>query len=365
MRHIRAFAWLAALLLAVTPVAAGARTFVVNDAGADCDDTADFTTIQAAIDAAPAARITRVHVCPGTYAEHVVVEGFARLTLEGDPGARIEPPAVPTSPSIVRIVGPGKVTLRGFQIDGAGRFTGGGAAYGVNVIDASGTIEGNEILGIRPEPFVANLAHAINAVDNDPLDRERVVLKIRNNVLDGYGQIGIDVSDTASLRIEGNTFAGVGPTDVVSQLGVILRGVDRARVSGNHFSGHWFTPFRQAVGLYLEESSRVRIDRNDFTGDYEAISMNGAVSRNRATQNVVSGAAFGLTVAGSGVSERNVLSGNTVSGDGGVGVTAVTVGGATGTTVSGNTLTGFATFFDDFATDTRLSRNTCDGNSCP
>jgi parallel beta-helix repeat protein len=363
MRHTRASAWLAALLLAVAPATAGARTLYVNDGGADCAFTADFTTIQAALAAAPMERAKRIRVCAGTYAEHVVIEGFARLALEGEEGARIEPPDPPTASAIVRIVGPGKVTLRGFKIDGAGRFTGAGiTAYGVSVVDASGTIENNEVLGIRPTPFAASFSHAIHVVDNDPLDAARVVLKIRNNLLEGYGQIGIDASDAASLKIEGNTFTGAGPTDVNSQLGVILRGVARARVAGNHFSGHWYTPFRQAVGLYLEGSSRVRVEGNDFTGDYEAISINDAASRNRLSRNVVTGAVFGLSVDGTG--ERNVVSRNTVSGDGGMGVTAVTIG-ATATSVSGNTLTGFTTYFDDIGTETRFGRNLCDGNACP
>jgi hypothetical protein len=362
MRHAISAAFLSALLAA----GASARTFYVNDAGADCPATADFVTIQAAIDAAPAARVTRIHVCPGTYAEHILVESFARLTLEGEPGTVLVPPAVPTSSSIVRVLDSGKVTVRGFVIDGDGRFTGAGIfAYGIYVSDTSVTIEDNEIADIRPEPLAPSFTHAIHVVDDDPLDRDRVVLKIRNNVIHGYGQMGLDVSDAASLRLEGNTFTGAGPTDVESQLGAILRDVARARVAGNHFSDHWFTPYRAAAGLYLEGSSRVQIDGNDFTGDYEAITMNGPASRNRATRNVVSGAAFGLSVDGSEPSERNVLSRNTVSGAGGMGVTAVTVGGATGTSVSGNTLTGFATFFDDFGNETRFTGNTCDGNNCP
>ena len=367
MRHHGSLPLLAALLIAAgAPAAAGARTFTVNDAGADCASDADFTTIQAAVDAAPAGRVTRIHVCPGTYAEHVLVQGFARLTLEGESGARIVPPPVLASDTIVRVIDSGKVTIHGFSIDGDGRFTGAGIyAYGIYVADTSAIIEDNEIVGIRPEPFASSFAHAIGAVDNDPLDPDRVVLKIRDNVLEGYGQTGIDISAAASVRIERNTFAGRGPTDLESQLGVILREVPRGRVSGNHFSGHWFTPSRGAVGLYLEESSRMRVDRNDFTDDYEAISIYGAAHRNRATRNAVFGAAFGLTVDGDGTAERNVLSGNTVNGAGGMGVTAVTVGGATGTSVSGNAMAGFVAFFDDVAVMTRFAGNTCDGSACP
>jgi parallel beta-helix repeat protein len=365
MRPTRALASLTALVLAVVPATAGARTLYVNDAGADCSATAGFTTIQAAVDAAPAARATRIHVCPGTYAEHVAVNGFARLTLEGDEGARIEPPATPTSPSIVRIAGPGKVTLRGFKIDGAGRYTGAGiTVYGVEVVDASAIIEDNDILGIRPEPFASSFGHAIHVVDNDPLDAARIALKIRGNLLDGYGQMGIDASGAASLKIEGNSFTGAGPTDVAPQLGVILRGVGRARVAGNTFSNHWFTPFRQAVALYVEESSRVRIEGNDFFDNYEAVKLYGTASRNRVSRNLVANAAFGLTVDGTG--ERNVFSRNSVSGDGGMGVTAIEISsGAVATSLSGNTLSGFAQFFDDLGTETRLSHNTCNAAACP
>jgi hypothetical protein len=366
MRHHGSLPLLAALLIAAgAPAAADARTFTVNDAGADCASDADFTTIQAAVDAAPAARVTRIHVCPGTYAEHVLVQGFARLTLEGEPGARIVPPPALASDTIVRVIDSGKVTIRGFSIDGDGRFTGSGfSMYGIYLGNTSAIIEDNQIVGIRPEPFASNSGHAIHAFDDDPLDPDRVTLKIRDNVLEGYGQIGVDVSDAASVRIERNTFTGYGPTDLESQLGVILRQIPRGLVAGNHFSGHWFTPFRAAVGLYLEESSRVRVDRNDFTDDYEAIKFYGAAHRNRATRNAVFGAAFGLTVDGT-AAERNVLSRNTVNGAGGMGVTAVTVSGATDTTVTGNAMAGFVAFIDDVAVMTRFAGNTCDGNACP
>ena len=357
---------LAALLFAAAP-AAGARTLVVNDAGADCSLPAGYTTIQAAVDAATAERATRVHVCPGTYGELVHVDGFRRLTLEADPGARIEPPGPLSNGAIVEVVDSRKVEVRGFEIDGAGRFSGAGIfVYGVLFRDSSGSIEGNTITGIRPEPFAASFAHAIHVVDTDPGDAVPVKIRIRGNLLEDYGQMAMDVADAVSVRIEDNVMLGRGPISEL-QLGAILRQAARGRVSGNVISGHWYTTFRAASGLVLENSSRVRVERNSFDANDEAVSIDGPVHRNRVANNDVTGARFGVSLEGLAdePAEGNEVTGNRIGAAPGMGVTGVEISNASRTRVSGNDATGFATFVDDLGTDTKLSKNTCDGVPCP
>jgi parallel beta-helix repeat protein len=358
----------AALPLLLAASSAGARTLTVNDAGADCAATADHATIQAAVVAAAAERVTRIHVCPGTYAELVRIEGFRRLTLEADPGALVVPPGPVATGGIIEVVDSRRVDVRGFEIDGAGQFSGPSLyVYGVYYRDSSGSIEGNTITGIRPEPLEQSFAHAIQVLDADPADDTAVRVRIRGNQLQGYGQMGIEVSDAVSVRIEDNVLAGIGPTVTVTQLGVMLRRAERGRVAGNEIRAHWFTPFRAATGLYLEDSRRIRVDGNALDANYEAIYVSGDAHRNRIADNDVTGSLYGLSIDGLAATPaaRNEVTGNRIGGAGGAGDTTVTVQNADRTRISRNEATGFGTFLDDAGTETKVSRNTCDGLPCP
>jgi hypothetical protein len=219
---------LIALLLAA-PRGAAAATLYVNDAGGDCAFPAAHTTIQSAVDAAKLAGAKRIHVCPGDYAELVTIDGFGTLTLEADPGVTLRPPGPVASATLVDVRDSRRVVVRGFTLDGDGQFSGAGTSVrGISYLDTSGTIEGNSIFGIRPEPFTASFAHAIHVSDN--LGSVRIT--IRANTLGGYGQLGMDVT-ARSVKILDNVLAGSGPTDVVAQVGIILRNVTRGRVARN------------------------------------------------------------------------------------------------------------------------------------
>jgi parallel beta-helix repeat protein len=361
------------LLAAVLPIVlaaspAGARTLTVNDAGADCAVPADHTTIQAAVTAAAADRVTRIHVCPGTYAELVRIEGFRRLTLEADPGALVVPPGPVATGGIIEVVDSRKVDVRGFEIDGAGQFSGPSLyVYGVYYRDSSGSIEGNTISGIRPEPLEQSFAHAIQVLDADPADDVSVKIRIRGNRLEDYGQMGIEVDGAVSVRIEDNVLTGIGPTAATVQLGAIVRSTQKGRVTGNEFSGHWFTPFRAGTGLYLEEASRIRVERNVFDANDNGIHASGAAHRNRIADNDVTGSRFAVSVDGLAdtPAERNQVTGNRLGGAPGTGVTAVSISNAARTLVSRNETAAFAAFLDDTGTETRLSKNSCDGAPCP
>ena len=271
---------LAIALLLAAPRGAAAATLYVNDAGADCPVAADHTSIQAAVDAAKLGGAKRIHVCPGSYSELVRIDGFGRLTLEADPGVTLRPPGPVDSDTLLEVRDSRKVVVRGFTLDGDGQFAGTGIfARGIAYIDSSGTIEGNSVFGIRPEPFAASFSHAIHVTDNDGVVR----ITIRGNTLGTYGQLGMDVS-ARSVKILDNVLAGSGSTDVVPQAGIILRGVLRGRVAGNTIGYHWFTPFRAAAGIYLEESSGIRVEANSLLDNYsgiDVVSSTAPSSRNR------------------------------------------------------------------------------------
>jgi parallel beta-helix repeat protein len=357
---------LVALLLAA-PRAGAAATLYVNDAGADCAQPADHSSIQAAVDAAALGGGKRIHVCPGSYAELVSVDGFGRLTLEAEPGVTLRPPGPVSSHTLIDVRNSKKVVVRGFTLDGDGQFSGAGIyATGIGFVDASGTIEGNTILGIRPEPFAASLSHAIHVTDNEG----DVKITIRGNTLAGYGQLGMDVT-AHSVKILDNVLTGDGPTDVAPQAGIVLRDVQRGRVAGNVVDAHWFTPLRAAAGIYLGGAMRVRVDRNTLNDNYEGISVRSAALpsiRNTISNNDVLGAEFGIAVGGEAAApaDGNGITGNRVAGAGAGGTTGIEIGtDSLATRISGNEIDSFGAFVDDAGTGTKLKKNLCGGTACP
>lgn len=357
--------WIALLLAA--PRGAAAATLYVNDAGADCAFPAAYTTIQAAVEAAALGGAKRIHVCPGDYAELVSVDGFGKLTLEAEPGVTLRPPGPVGSSTLLEVRDSRKVVVRGFTLDGDGQFSGAGIfARGIAFVDSSGAIEGNTILGIRPEPFVASFAHAIHVTDNDG----DVRITIRGNTLGGYGQLGMDVT-ARSVKILDNVLTGDGPTDVIPQGGIILREIQAGRVADNVVDAHWYTPFRAATGIYLGESMRVRVERNTLNDDYEGISARSSTlpsSRNTISNNDVLGAQYGIAVGGEAAApaEGNRITGNRIGGVGGGGAKGIEIGtDSLSTRVSGNQIDAFAELVDDAGTGTKLKKNLCGGVPCP
>ena len=111
MRRLLTLA-LACALLSLTPTieVATARTnvYVVDDDGAQCGN-ADFATIGAAVAAAAAG--DRVRVCPGTYAERVLVD--KPLTIQGRPDGVAGLPCENTTDvdaAVVPVLGPPDAT---------------------------------------------------------------------------------------------------------------------------------------------------------------------------------------------------------------------------------------------------------------
>ena len=358
---------LAIALLLAAPRGAAAATLYVNDAGADCAVAADHTSIQAAVDAAKLGGAKRIHVCPGSYSELVRIDGFGRLTLEADPGVTLRPPGPVDSDTLLEVRDSRKVVVRGFTLDGDGQFAGTGIfARGIAYIDSSGTIEGNSVFGIRPEPFAASFSHAIHVTDNDGVVR----ITIRGNTLGSYGQLGMDVS-ARSVKILDNVLAGSGSTDVVPQAGIILRGVLRGRVAGNTIGYHWFTPFRAAAGIYLEESSGIRVEANSLLDNYsgiDVVSSTAPSSRNRVSHNDVDGSEYGIAVSGTMASpaEGNRITDNLVGGDADGGAKGIEIDGdVLSARIAGNAIDDFATPLEDLGAATKLKNNLCDGAACP
>src|SRR5437016_3876592 len=132
-----------------------ASTLIVDDDGRQCPG-AFYRTITAAVDAA--SDIVVIHVCPGTYAEQVVVTKSLRLL--GDDGTVIRPGPLAISASSVAggrpvtagiIIDAPRTFLRNLTVDLTGSEVSGCTLLlaGIYLRNASGVVDHVHVTGVR------------------------------------------------------------------------------------------------------------------------------------------------------------------------------------------------------------------------
>src|SRR5579864_7395097 len=243
-------------LLGVGPTASSGDPggpLVVAPLGSTMCPTAQFHTIQSAVNAAPAGSM--IKVCAGTYVEQVTIPTDG-LTLYSVPdlGAVIKAPAVMTSPkAIVRVNGASNVTIRHFTITGPGSGPCDSLEYGVRVDGGgSATITDNHITKIEDTPFGGcqnGVAVRIGQMFTGDVGSGSVV----HNTIDQYQKGGVVVDNAgSSAEVAFNDIEGVGPTILIAQNGIqISRGatgdVEHNTVSMNNYA----LPATDSVGILL------------------------------------------------------------------------------------------------------------------
>jgi len=263
-RHLRlgaAVLGLVAVSATVTSQPAQAQvTLVVDDDGkataSDCDASQKaFGSIQAAVDAA--APGSTILICPGTYAEQVVVT-TSNLTIRGVDQVRtvLRPTALPvdsgspiggtTRSSILLVHGATGVTVASLTIDGSAADGGAthfancaivGFTLGIYYRNSSGTVDSTHTTNIRSG------ARCSAAVFAESGGGGAANLEVRGSTIDNYGLDGIVCNGlSTACRITNNTLRGRGPVDDEVQFGVVIRFGASATISGNVIRDHFFTP---------------------------------------------------------------------------------------------------------------------------
>ncbi len=333
-RHALA-AWALALVL-VAPAAS--ETVTVGPLDGTCPD-AIFARIQSALDAAVPG--TTIALCPGTYAEQLLVT--KRVHLVAAAGARLVPPpltALTTSLASGRAVA-AAVTLRapaiieGLAIDASahGITTCDGTEpllVGIYVGGVTASLLGNAVTGTRIPNApagctngVAILAEGGGAlrIDGNSLDRygEAGVLVqgagvravVSENLVEGDGgagaspQSGIVVASAAAARIQDNVVrahAGVDATGCAADAGIVLA-APRLKVTGNLLQAN-------AVGVRADSRGHV-IGSNAVDGaDVGLVGLDLDADESRVVANVFANESVaGIRVVGN----RSRLRGNTLT----------------------------------------------------
>lgn len=315
-------------LLALSTMAAIAAPIVVDANATPCvATTAHYTTIQAAVNAAPAAAV--IQVCPGVYPEQVSIG--KSLTLKGvlknnQAGAVIAIPAsggVPnggpsTFPVVAQVdIAAQNVTLNSLTIDGTG---------GIPNSNCSVPILVGVAFEAGSSGRVTRSAVRNQAVTNGPGGSNGYC---GDAILVFSGAAGLITIDSNSIRgFGGNGIAADSPVAVKTNF------VDQGLTSANLL--------QQGTGIFTSEASTITANIVSHVAFGIACGIN-STGVTTVSNNQIAADGFGVDVYfGSGVTVLN----NTISGGlqspgltgGNVGVST---SGSTGDTVKGNKITGF------------------------
>jgi hypothetical protein len=237
---------------AVQPDATGTKLYVApagtTGASKKCD-TAAYSSIQAAIDAAP--ENATIEACPGTYSEQLTIEKAVNLS-----GASASAPAtvaLPSAPVLsttsceageenfdeVVICTPATVTMKGLTIEAKQQT--GSCAGGLNgiLVVGGGTLLATKdtVVGATNVPLNGcqrGLGVLVGDSDSQP---GNAVLKKVN--VSGYQKNGITaVGQGTTLTVNGSTVTGAGQTPEIAQNGIQISfgaqgTVTKTTVSGN------------------------------------------------------------------------------------------------------------------------------------
>jgi nitrous oxidase accessory protein NosD len=321
-----------AIALVPAPVQASgsASTWVVDRDGVECGN-ADFTSIQAAVDAAQPGDVVRV--CPDVYAETVTVDKPLTLTGDADaveavdcfdPAAGLLGDADPTRHAIVDPAGDG-FTL-GFALKADGIVVAGFVVQGASVgVDASDRFSGyrvhhnlirlNTLFGMD---FGSAGTHE-SRVDHNCLRENRwgLVSELDDDSLwkfsDGPERDEWNARDLINTRIHHNlTFRNLAGLEAAGP-------GRREQVIFNHNLSR-----SDGLGIAIQNSIRSAIVDNDITSSTSgsgSIRLGGANSDLTIATNVVTGGQIGILFRAPGFidvfstpSRAVVVTGNTVRG---------------------------------------------------
>jgi hypothetical protein len=265
----------------------GAQLLVDNDK-VQCPN-AQFTSIQAAVNAAPAGAV--INVCPGTYPETVRIS--KRLTVRGirvgNENLILINPAIAAGntsslssgapvAAIVLVERTFNVTLDDLTVDGANNTIGG---CGLNLVgifyrNASGRIKNSAVRNIRLFPDALLGCQSGLGIfaqsGNEPGVQRGARLEVVNTSVHDYQKNGITGNENGTeLTATRNAVTGFGPTNIIAQNGVQLAFGARGSIAGNSIINNNYSGCTTALCnftasniLILSEANSVKVVDNNL-----------------------------------------------------------------------------------------------------
>ena len=279
-----------------------------------------FASIQDAIDAADDG--TEIIVSSGDFEEQLTVDGKSISIIGSGIGLTnifspetLEISFVTSNDNycIIGVISGGELTISNLTLDGLSR---GNANYrfcGVGFNNASGSVNGCELINIKDNPFSgAQHGVAIYAVNDDGTDR---TVQILGCDIHGFQKNAISlVGANVIADVDGNTIVGVGMTDVTAQNGVQIS-YGTGNISNNIISDIAYNPNSWASSglLIYYPSPGVSVIGNTMQ-DCEAANFYSGVDM-LVSGNIFDRSDFSWILGGSNITfENNTVSNNSTGG---------------------------------------------------
>lgn len=296
-----ALGWAVALMSAAPPAPALARGTLTVDNRGVCHAPVVYTTIQDAVDHASAG--STIRICPGVYAENVVVDSLPGLRLMAMKAGTvtINPPFADFDGALIQVINSPKVTISGLNIDGADLFA--EAAYtimGIELENSSGTIIKNHVSRIR-EPGLG----IDNTIGQGILVIDAVgPVRITANTVTDFQALGIEVYGGSGAPSITKNVTRSDATNGTDPVGIAIDHTRGGTVSGNTVTSNWGSDNDEPVeGIVLVNTLRANVSKNKVTGQQAAIWLYslcldpGLSARlNRITGNTLRSVEVGLSV---------------------------------------------------------------------
>src|ERR1700683_578789 len=226
-----------------------AAPILVDDDKVQCP-TAQFTSIQQAINSAPAGSVIRV--CPGTYVEQLTIN--KTLRIEGENGAILipsnmmgngtDPASGEAIAAAILVENADNVEIEGLIIDGSNNGISGCGPdlRGVEYQNASGSVEHNAVRHFRLAASDAGCQSG-EAIEIDNPSGANLNVRVGSNSVWDYQKNGITVNDTGTTaEVVRNVVTGIGPTSGAAQNGVQMGFDATGSIRLNNISGNVWSP---------------------------------------------------------------------------------------------------------------------------
>jgi TusA-related sulfurtransferase len=347
---------------------ADAKPTILVDADKVQCPTAQYMTIQSAVDKANPGDVIRV--CADTYPEQVTIN--KSLTLRADNGVIVMPSNVTQNATdvsdgtsiaaLILVEGAQDVNLSGFIIDGSSNGITECSPRLVGIIyqNASGSVQHNAVRHMILSPSsTLDGCQSGNGIEVQTASGMSSNVTISENSVWDYQKNGITANDEGSqAEIDGNVVSGVGPTTGAASNGIQIGFGASGSVTRNTVTDNVWSPCVSptvcafnATGILIVQSNDISLSNNSLATNQVGVYIDG--NNSTVTSNAISNSVtlIGLAIVGNdNTAARNTIvhsdqagvyiEGNTNSAtdnqitDAGIGI--LKVSGSTGNTITGN-----------------------------
>jgi hypothetical protein len=235
---------------------------------------ADYSTIQAAIDAAGSG--DTINIAAGSYVEQLTISGKSLILQGAGVGStNVLSPAVlsttfltsTANKCVVGVINGGELTLSDVTVDGQGNGNSNYRFSGIGFRNTGGSVTDCEVLNIQDTPFSGS-QHGVGiyAYNDDGTDHD---ITLTNVLVDDYQKTAIALSgENVNALVTNCSTVGEGQTTMTAQNGIQLSygatgTVDGCSVTGNCYTGGYWT----ATGILLYDAETVDVINCPNIGD--------------------------------------------------------------------------------------------------